>query len=223
MLPIFLILCLFVSNIVSQEQADILEQKYTVMLEENLELSNRLDQAEKKLSLARNKLSDSESQLDRLGDPPASYHCAFQDRWGGGYGTGQIAYDKLFYSSSVGDLGSGLDLESGLFTAGWGGTYQVTWSLQNSDHNNEKSQGLQLLRNGESVPEVYFYTQYTDNSATKDEAIYQMTERNIYQRLEVGDSLALSCTEDCHHMYWINFCVKLDRPDYPGPQLSYKN
>ena len=38
-----------------------------LMLEENLELSNRLDQAEKKLSLARNKLSDTESQLDRLG------------------------------------------------------------------------------------------------------------------------------------------------------------
>ena len=68
----------------------------------------------------------------------------------------------------MGDLGSGLDLESGLFTAGWGGTYQVTVSLQNSDHNNEKSQGLQLLKNGESVPEVYFYTKYTDNSATKD-------------------------------------------------------
>ena len=61
-----------------------------------------------------------------------------------------------------------LDLETGLFTAGWAGTYQVTLSLQNSDHNNEKSQGLQLLKNGESVPEVYFYTKYTDNSATKD-------------------------------------------------------
>ena len=41
-------------------------------------------------------------------------------------------------------------------------------SLQNSDHNNEKSQGLKLPKNGESVSEVYFYTKYEDNSATKD-------------------------------------------------------
>ena len=38
-----------------------------LMVEENLELSDRLDQAEKKLSVARNKLSDAERQLDRLG------------------------------------------------------------------------------------------------------------------------------------------------------------
>ena len=75
---------------------------------------------------------------------------------------------QLFYSSTVGELSSGIDLETGLFTAGWAGTYQVTLSLQNSDHNNEKSQGLQLLKNGESVPEVYFHTKYTDNSATKE-------------------------------------------------------
>ena len=75
---------------------------------------------------------------------------------------------QLFYSSTVGELSSGIDLETGLFTAGWAGTYQVTFSLQNSDHNNEKSQGLQLLKNGESVPEVYFYTKYNDNSATKE-------------------------------------------------------
>ena len=37
------------------------------MLEENMELSDRLDQAEKKLSVARNKLRDAERQLDRLG------------------------------------------------------------------------------------------------------------------------------------------------------------
>ena len=75
---------------------------------------------------------------------------------------------QLFYSSTVGELSSGIDLETGLFTAGWAGTYQVTLSLQNSDHNNEKSQGLQLLKNGESVPEVYFHTKYNDNSATKE-------------------------------------------------------
>ena len=38
-----------------------------LMLEVNIGLSDRLDQAEKKLSVARNKLSDVEGQLDRLG------------------------------------------------------------------------------------------------------------------------------------------------------------
>ena len=38
-----------------------------MMLEENLELSDRLDQAERKLSDASSKLRDAERQLDRLG------------------------------------------------------------------------------------------------------------------------------------------------------------
>ena len=37
------------------------------MMEVNIGLSDRLDQAEKKPSVARNKLSDVERQLDRLG------------------------------------------------------------------------------------------------------------------------------------------------------------
>ena len=48
-----------------------MELKYTEMLDlmltENTELSARLDEAEVKLSLARNKLRDAERQLDRLG------------------------------------------------------------------------------------------------------------------------------------------------------------
>ena len=37
------------------------------MLDENIQLSDRLDEAELKLSLARTKLRDAERQLDRLG------------------------------------------------------------------------------------------------------------------------------------------------------------
>ena len=47
--------------------------------------------------------------------------------------------------------------------------------------------------------------------------IYEMTGRTVFLRLDVGDSLALRCTRDCRHMHFVNFCVKLDRPDYPGP------
>ena len=87
MFDIFLVLSLLVSNIVSLEvncisvsslsdktniqHADLLELKYTEMLDlmltENTELSARLDEAEVRLSLARNKLRDAERQLDRLG------------------------------------------------------------------------------------------------------------------------------------------------------------
>ena len=47
--------------------------------------------------------------------------------------------------------------------------------------------------------------------------IYEMTGRTVFLRLDAGDTLALRCTQDCRHMHFVNFCVKLDRPDYPGP------
>merc|ERR1711992_180460 len=118
-----------------------LEQRLTerldLILEERQELHHRLSEAESKLTEAVDKLSVAEEKILRLGDPPAAYHCAFQDSWGGS-NSGQITYDNVFYSTTSGDLTTGID--------------QISWSMQNMDHDNENVQGLELRKNGESIP-----------------------------------------------------------------------
>ena len=93
--------------------------------------------------------------------------------------------------------GTGIDIHCGKYTAGWGGTYQIGRFLQNVDHNNEREQGLELGKNGQSIPEVYFDTHWNDNSITYSGKtipayMYEMTGRTVFLRLN-------------------------DKPDYPGP------
>ena len=73
---------------------------------------------------------------------------------------------QVFYSTTSSDLTAGIDKDTGDYTAGWGGTYQISWSMQNMDHDDENEQGLELRKNGESIPEVYFDTHWNDNSIT---------------------------------------------------------
>ena len=72
----------------------------------------------------------------------------------------------MFFSTTYGDITTGINPDTGDYTAGWGGTYQISWSMQNMDHDNENLQGLELRKNGESIPEVYFDTHWDDNSIT---------------------------------------------------------
>merc|ERR1719481_1538235 len=69
---------------------------------------------------------DHSKYLQFLRDQPEIYYCAYQHFV---YSkTSVITYDSIFYSRSNQDVG-GLDISSGLFTAGYPGTYTVTWSL----------------------------------------------------------------------------------------------
>merc|ERR1711936_721465 len=66
-------------------------------------------------------------EVSFLKDPPYTFFCAHRGGTTISYAT--ITYNKLLYSSTSIPDSATMDISSGIFTSGWGGTYTVTWSL----------------------------------------------------------------------------------------------
>ena len=67
-------------------------------------------------------------KMEDLSNPPFYHMCIFQDH---GYGNNRVInYDRILYLSSYRCDDANIDLSSGLFTAGFPGTYTVTYSLR---------------------------------------------------------------------------------------------
>ena len=67
-------------------------------------------------------------KMEDLSNPPFYHMCLFQDH---GYVNNHVInYDRILYLSSYRCDDANIDLNSGRFTAGFPGTYTVTWSLR---------------------------------------------------------------------------------------------
>ena len=70
-----------------------------------------------------------EKEVTILGDPPHLHMCGSYNGGLSNYNSSTITFSKLLYSATNTE-GGGLDLMSGVFTAPWGGSYTVTWSIR---------------------------------------------------------------------------------------------
>ena len=101
--------------------------------------SNEMEDVRKRLAEAENKLEVteqkqlSESEMDFFKTPPYLHMCTSRHRCGSINKT--ITYESYLYKSFGGLYTNGeVDLASGIFTSGWPGSYQVTWSFWSSNH-----------------------------------------------------------------------------------------
>ena len=74
--------------------------------------------------------------------------------------TQTIPYSSLFYNSTNTE-GGGLDLETGIFSSPYPGSYSVTWSILAGDGTGERAVSIFLHRNGEIVEESQHLSSYT--------------------------------------------------------------
>merc|ERR1719154_351395 len=75
-----------------------------------------------------------------------------------------IPYSTLLYSSSNVEGPHGLDISTGVFTAGWPGTYTVTWSLMANDYHGGSGVTIYLRKNGDNIGESHHNSYYTGSS-----------------------------------------------------------
>merc|ERR1711970_1157642 len=148
-------------------------------------------------------------KLDRdmsfLKDPPFTFFCASA----GVTATGgvnlvdkTITYNNLLYSSTNVD-GADLDTSTGFFTAGWGGSYTVTWSLYAGVDAGENAILVYLRRNAEIIEESRHYSMYVgDNGYIEDQG-----GRTLVLRLDRGDTLDLFCQDCSSYVHYITFCI----------------
>ena len=98
---------------------------------------------------------------------------------------------------------AGMDIETGVFTAGYGEDYKVTWSLSGYDSG---SRGyIHLYKNFLQMPESILWS--LSSGAAND-----FSSRKMFMRLDQFDQIYLNC-ENCFLVRHINFCVSLVQPD----------
>merc|ERR1712066_557387 len=133
-----------------------------------------------------------------------AYHCSYQEEWGTHHGTEAtdiITFHREYFGTTSQDIIAGLDVETGLYTAGHAGVYQVTWSLDAWD----SLSYIYLYKNDHQMPESLLYggTAGSGND---------FSSRTMYMRLDLLDQIYLYC-EHCYDVRRINFCVALVQPD----------
>jgi len=149
------------------------------------------------------KTKDLEREVAYLKDSPFLHVC-------GSYYNGlyirlqTIPYSSLLYSATNTE-GGGLDLETGIFTSPFPGSYSVTWSLLAAVGTGEFAVTIYLRRNGEIVEESRHLSSYTG----ADGYVYDQGGRTLVLYLGLGDTLSLYCGDCSAGIFYTTFCVSL--------------
>jgi len=170
--------------------------------------------------IKENSLEESEAQMaaemaslvDKL--QKRSAHCGFRNDW---RQTSVITYDSLITEEG----NSSLNMDTGIWTAGYSGVYQVSWSAQNQVNKHE-SNTIYLVRNGEQVEEsrhhAYNYLSISSSCDTSSGSCSASTSynsrtdelggRTMLLSLKTDDTLALKMTRS-RPITRILFCINL--------------
>jgi len=146
--------------------------------------------------------------LSNLWNPPYTYACgAHYLYWSSSHGT--IPYSTLLYSSSNVEGPNGLDINTGVFTAGCAGTYAVTWSLTASDDHGDHYTHIHLRKNGAIIDESRHSSYYTGTSGL----VFDQGGRTMWLHLDRGEYVDLYCSDCSAGIYHTTFCVSLGQWD----------
>merc|ERR1711909_92996 len=155
------------------------------------------------LAITKEALMSKNDELEKevaiLRAPPFIHACGSHPS----AGSGTISYTSLLYSSTNTE-GGGLDIDEGVFTAPWGGSYTVSWDTSAGLSSGERVKVF-LQKNGENIEETVTESFYTGGSYVRDQG-----GRTLVVHLDLGETLQLyrdggTGTTIDH----ITFCVSL--------------
>ena len=169
-------------------------------------LTTKID-VNKRLDAKEGVIQELKGEIYFLKNAPRSFAC------GAHYNslsisTQVIPYTTLLYSSSN-VVGDGLDISSGIFSAGYPGTYTVTWSLRAVDNVGDGYLYIFLRKNRERIEESLHSSHYTGPSGYSDD----QGGRTLIVHLDRGDTLDLYCYDCSSGIDVVTFCVSLSQGD----------
>ena len=118
------------------------------------------------------------------------------------------SYTTLLYCSTN-VAGGGLDISTGVFTAGHPGSYTATWSLIASDDHGKSAVYIYLRKNGVNMDESRHYSHYGGPTA----GVGEQGGRTIVLHLDRGDTLEMYCDNCSPGIHRTTFCVSLSQFD----------
>ena len=195
-----IITILLISITFTKAESDIMDIIKDIQAEmKNLKTQYSL--MEETLKETQENLTKAQTALSFLKEPPYSHAC-------GGYNdrlqltSNTISYKTLLYSSTNVKEG-GLDIETGVFTAGWPGSYTITWSLRAANDAGEEVVNIHLRKNGQTIPDSW-HSSYCGSKNVGDQG-----GRTLVLHLETGDTLDLFCNDCSAGIFYPTFCVSL--------------
>ena len=152
------------------------------------------------------RLSKIEAKLDSLNFPieaPSAHFCASHSS-GISITSEIVPYTKLLYASTNLNIG-GLNIVSGIFEAGHGGAYSVSWSLVEQNDVSDSYVAIYLRKNQQKIEESEHFSQFKGNSGRVDD----FGGRTLILHLDQGDTIDLFCASCEARIDSITFCVSL--------------
>ena len=206
------ILIIGVNAMEQDEKMTISEQNQTFVTYEELnkivfDIVQDLDATKVELKEKDATLQKLHKEVSFLKDPPMTFTCATHSLYQDSLTGKTIPYTKLLYSSS--NVESVLDITTGVFTAGYPGSYTATWSLWVPlGYQGTTSLRLYLRKNGENIEESTHFTYHDGPSPAYDQG-----GRTLVLHLDKGDTLELYCAWSDGYIADVSFCVSLSQYD----------
>ena len=139
-------------------------------------------------------------------NPPFAFQCG----WQGGLVTAEnsiITFERLSFSSLFGVAG-GLDITTGVFTAGYNGVWTITYSTH-SEQAGGDANSVYLFLNDNKIEESVHYTYNSGGPGY----FQTLGSRTLHIRLETGDVVTLK-TGRLEDIGGITLCFELAQFDW---------
>ena len=151
-----------------------------------------------------------EEQICELENQVRNQPFAFQCGWRAGQWSEDssiITYDSLTFSSMF-NVDGGLDISTGVFTAGYSGVWSVSYSIRSTQYSGERNEAW-LYLNDERMKESQHWTGYYGSEGD----VLLMGSRTLFLRLETGDTITLRTGIVDNGLFYITLCFQLAQPD----------
>merc|ERR1711935_637988 len=196
-------------NFHNKDKMAFMELDFKKINEENmykLEIQTfNIESMKKVINTFNETTSKHETSINVLRDAPELHQCGYK---ASASTQGPLPFDYLFYSSTNQPTG-GIDLESGVFTSPFPGTYTITWSFYSEETN--RYVFIYLNKNGEQIYESLHYSYHHDSS--KYSVIAEQGGRTMILHLDMGETVSLDYDRGEAIIYRLMFCVSLSSYD----------
>ena len=108
------------------------------------------------------KVAEVERKVSVLENSPYYHICVYQTY--SNVKNANMPFDRELYFECNNCDEATFDLESGIYTNGWPGTYTVTWSLHSGMDHGDSGVQIFLRKNDENISESWHYSYYSGSS-----------------------------------------------------------
>ena len=122
--------------------------------------------------------------VEEVRNPPFAFQCASNYGKWWHLSNAIITYDKLLYSSMF-NVDGGFDIATGVFTAGYPGTWTLTASMRSALNEGEDS-FIFIYHNDQKIEDSRLFTHVGSG-----QTVQSMTSRTLLMHLDTGDSVSL--------------------------------